>query len=452
MGMSPQTFQTIQPSTGEPLAQYRYHSRAQVETALEELSAGLSAGKPAGPRKSLEALAESLSKEKKRLAELAAREMGKPLHQGEAEVEKCALACRYFAAEGGRFLEPEILPGGRVLWEPLGVVLGILPWNFPYWQILRFAVPTLVAGNSVAVKPALGTAGCALELENLAHSCGLGPGRFKVLLLTDADIEALVAHRRVAAVSLTGSPRAGQAVASAAGRVLKKCVLELGGSDPYLVLPGADLKRAARICVEARLVNSGQSCVAAKRFIVDQALLPSFTELVVEQMRSKRIGDPLEPGMDLGPLARGDLRDALHRQVEASLSRGARRLLGGVRPQGPGFYYPPTVLEKVGPGMPVFDEETFGPVAALCPARDVDDAVRLANQSPYGLGAALFTQDKALARALLPRLQAGLVFVNRPVASDPRLPFGGVKQSGFGRELSALGLREFVNAKTVVDD
>jgi succinate-semialdehyde dehydrogenase/glutarate-semialdehyde dehydrogenase len=387
-------------------------------------------------------------------AELMALEMGKPLAQGKAEVEKCAWACDYYAEQAERFLAPELVPTDAarsyVAFQPLGVVLAVMPWNFPFWQVFRFAAPALMAGNGGILKHASNVSGCALQIEQVFGEAGFPRDVFRTLLVGPDRVNRIIAHPSVRAVTLTGSTPAGKAVAAAAGALVKKTVLELGGSDPYLVLEDADLDLAVETCVASRLINGGQSCISAKRFIVVKPVLREFTERLVESMRRKRMGDPFESAVDLGPLARSDLRDQLHRQVRGSMKKGARLLLGGEVPGRPGAYYPPTVLDRVARGMPAYREELFGPVAAVIEARTEEDAIRIANDSPFGLGAAVFTRDadrgERLARE---RLEAGSCFVNALVKSDPRLPFGGIKESGYGRELSSFGIREFVNLKTV---
>jgi succinate-semialdehyde dehydrogenase/glutarate-semialdehyde dehydrogenase len=392
------------------------------------------------------------------LARLMAEEMGKPLPQGRAEAQKCASACDHFADHAERFLAPEPAAGSPsgwrelVVFRPLGTVLAIMPWNFPLWQVFRCAAPALMAGSGVVLKHAETTQGCAAAIDDLFRDAGLPKGLFGVLRVGVERIPAIVRHPAVRVVSFTGSTRGGRAVAELAGAALKKTVLELGGSDPYVVLSDADVERAAEVCVTARLINGGQSCISAKRFVVSKPALATFTEHVVERMRSKRWGDPLaDETIDLGPLARRDLRDALHAQVQTSVARGARLLLGGAVPDSPGFFYPPSVLADVRPGMPAYDDETFGPVACILPAADDEAAIAIANDTTYGLGAAVFTRDAARGEAIArDRLEAGSCFVNDFVRSDPRLPFGGVKESGWGRELSAWGIREFVYPKTLV--
>lgn len=388
------------------------------------------------------------------LAALMASEMGKPLAQGRGESEKCAWACEYFAEEAERLLAPQVAATDAsrsyVAFAPLGVLLAVMPWNFPFWQVFRFAAPALMAGNVCVLKHASNVSGCALAIEALLRDAGLPEGVFTTLLVGASAVEGIIASPHVRAVTLTGSTPAGRAVAAAAGRALKKTVLELGGSDPYVVLEDADLEPTVAACVASRLVNTGQSCIAAKRFIVVDAVRERFTGSFVAAMRSKPFGDPRDEANELGPMARHDLRDQLHAQVTASAARGARVLCGGFVPPGPGAYYPPTVLDGVRSGMPAYEEELFGPAAALIAARDEADAVRIANDTSFGLGAAVFTRDVARGeRIAAEELEAGSCFVNAVVRSDPRLPFGGVKESGYGRELAAFGIREFVNVKTV---
>ena len=380
-------------------------------------------------------------------------EMGKPIVQAEAEVEKCALCCDYYADHAESFLaaQPRATDASKsyVRFDPLGPVLAVMPWNFPYWQVFRFAAPALMAGNAAVLKHASNVPRCALAIEKVFAGAGFPEGLFATALIESGSVARLISDPRIAAVTLTGSEPAGIAVAGQAGRDLKKTVLELGGSDPFVVLADADLAAAAKAAADARLVNSGQSCIAAKRFIAVEAVADRFLDLFVDEVRTRRMGDPLARETQVGPQARMDLRDDLHRQVEESVKRGAKRLLGGEIPRGKGAFYPPTVLAGVDKGMPAFDEETFGPVAAVVRAKDEGDAVRLANDSSFGLGASLWTQDRPRAERLAVRIEAGAVFVNGIVKSDPRMPFGGIKRSGYGRELSEYGIREFVNIKSV---
>ncbi len=449
--------QSINPATGQAIASYEEtpSSRiaqvaAQAERAFSSWQRSPMAERSAAMRRAASLLLEG----KDRFAKLMAVEMGKPLAQGRAESEKCAWGCEYFAEHAERFLAPEAIETDArksyVAFPPLGVVLAVMPWNFPFWQVFRFAAPALMAGNGCVLKHASNVSGCALAIEELLRDAGFPEDLFQVVLLRGGAVERMVECPEIRAVTLTGSAEAGRAIAAAAGRLLKKSVLELGGSDPYVVLEDADLESAAEICAASRLVNSGQSCIAAKRFIVVERLRRAFAERLVERMRARRVGNPMEPGIDVGPLARRDLRDQLHAQVVESVGRGAKVLLGGEVPPGPGAFYPPTVLDDVGPGMPAYDQETFGPVAAIISARDGADAIRIANDSHYGLGAAIFTRDAERGERLAREaIEAGSCFVNSLVRSDPRLPFGGVKESGYGRELAHFGIREFVNVKTV---
>jgi succinate-semialdehyde dehydrogenase/glutarate-semialdehyde dehydrogenase len=386
---------------------------------------------------------------------LMALEMGKPIRDGIAEAQKCATGCDYYAENAERYLADEIVETSPrksfVAFRPLGVVLAVMPWNFPFWQVIRFAAPALMAGNAGVLKHASNVPGCALALEQLFRDAGFPDNLFRTLMIGSKMVGDVIAHPHVRAVSLTGSTPAGRDVASKAGAALKKTVLELGGSDAYLVLSDVDIEFTAAACAKGRLVNSGQSCIAAKRFIVLAQLKDRFEKQLVAEMDKAKLGDPLDETTGVGPLARRDLRDELHEQVEKSIAKGARLLCGGKASEGPGAFYPPTVLSDVHPGQPAYDEEMFGPVAAVISAKDVDDAVRIANDSEFGLGGGVFTRDLALGeRIAADRIDAGCVFVNATVASDPRLPFGGVKDSGYGRELSSYGIREFVNIKTVV--
>jgi len=395
-----------------------------------------------------------LRQRKSELATLMADEMGKPLSQGVGEVEKCAWVCEYYADFAESHLAPDVIKTestkSYVAFEPLGVVLAIMPWNFPLWQVFRFAAPALMAGNAGLLKHASNVPGCALVIEQVFKDAGFPAGLFRTLMIGSGHVKRIIEHPLVRAVTLTGSTPAGKAVAAQAGAVLKKTVLELGGADAYVVLEDADLESTVTACVNSRLVNAGQSCIAAKRFIVVQPVLDAFTRRFVDVMRSKRVGDPLADGTEVGPQARHDLRDALHKQVLASVDGGAKLLLGGDIPRNDGAYYPPTVLTNVKPGMPAYEEELFGPVASIIEARDEDDAIRIANDSVFGLGGAVFTKDVARGERVARRLEAGATFVNALVASDPRLPFGGIKESGYGRELGSYGIKEFVNAKTIV--
>ncbi|MBS4033949.1 MAG: NAD-dependent succinate-semialdehyde dehydrogenase [Ignavibacterium sp.] len=387
-------------------------------------------------------------------SELMTIEMGKPIVQSRAEVEKCAWVCDYYSENAEKFLNDEIIETDAsksfVSYQPLGVILAVMPWNFPLWQVIRFAAPTLTAGNTGVLKHSSNVTGCALALEDVFKKAGFPENVFRTLLISSKHVKRVIENPIIQAVSITGSVPAGKAVASAAGSVLKKCVLELGGSDPYVVFEDADLESAADLCVISRLINGGQSCISAKRFIIVESVFDKFEKLYLEKMSMKKMGDPFNESNDIGPQASIPLRDELHDQVLRSVKAGAKLLLGGEIPDGNNAFYPPTVLTNVIPGMPAFDEELFGPVAALIKAKDADHAIKLANQTIFGLGAAVFTNDvKNGERIAKEELLAGNCFVNQFVKSDPRLPFGGVKESGYGRELSPFGIKEFVNIKTV---
>src|SRR5438128_9771427 len=447
---------SITPSSGEVLESFEEATPATLERVLAHAWQAFLGWREctfAERAERLREAARALRAKKAEYARLMALEMGKPVTQGEAEVEKCAWGCEYYAEHAARFLAPEPretdAARSYVRFDPLGPVLAAMPWNFPFWQVFRFAAPALMAGNVGILKHASNVPGCSLAIEQVFRDAGFPPGVFASVLIPSSMIAGLIADPRVAAATLTGSERAGSSVAEHAGRHLKKTVLELGGSDPFIVLARGDVAAAARPAADARLINSGQSCIAAKRFIVVEALADQFIERFRGELQGRRMGDPLARETQVGPQARADLRDALHRQVEESVKRGAKRLLGGEIPAGKGAFYPPTLLAAVDKGMPAFDEETFGPVAAVIRAKDEADAVRLANDSTFGLGASLWTEDRVRAERLAAQIEAGSVFVNGVVKSDPRLPFGGIKRSGYGRELSEYGIREFVNVKSV---
>jgi succinate-semialdehyde dehydrogenase/glutarate-semialdehyde dehydrogenase len=380
--------------------------------------------------------------------------MGKPIGQSVAEVEKCAMTFDFYAKNGAAFLKDELVETDArksyVSFQPLGIVLAIMPWNFPYWQVFRAMGPALVAGNVMLLKHASNVSGCALAIEKVVKDAGAPKGLFQTLLIPSSNINDLIANPAIAAITLTGSTVAGSKVASIAGAHIKKQVLELGGSDAYIILDDADMELAVKTSVDGRLVNSGQSCVAAKRFVPVKAIRKEFEQRMVVQMKAAKFGDPFDKENKIGPLARMDLRDLLHEQVLKSIEKGAKLLCGGYIPEGPGAFYPPTVLTNVKKGMPAYDEELFGPVASIIEAKDEKDAIRIANDSIYGLGAGIFSRNRKRAEEIAAKeLVAGNCFVNSFVHSDPRLPFGGIKQSGYGRELSTFGIREFVNIKTV---
>jgi succinate-semialdehyde dehydrogenase/glutarate-semialdehyde dehydrogenase len=447
---------SINPSTGEQIATYPEMTADEVERTLQSSSTAFDRWRHASFQDRgavVRGVARALRSRKSELARLMATEMGKPLNQGESEVEKCAATCEYFADHAATFLAREDVRTDAtrsfVTYQPAGVVFGVMPWNFPLWQVLRYAAPTLMAGNTTVLKHSSNVTGCALAIEELFKAAGAAEGVFGVLRLGSARVGDVIDDRRVSAVTLTGSTSAGQSIAARAGKAIKKTVLELGGSDPYVILDDADLEAAVATCVSSRLINSGQSCVAAKRFICTPSRAADVERMFTELMSQKRTGDPLD-SPDIGPLARHDLRDELHRQVQVSVERGARLLTGGVLPDSPGAFYPPTVLTDVRKGMPAYDDELFGPVAAIIVAKDEAEAIRVANDTVFGLGAAIFTRDvERGTRLAAEEIEAGNCFVNTFVRSDPRLPFGGIKQSGYGRELGMWGIHEFVNVKTV---
>lgn len=395
-----------------------------------------------------------LRENKEKYSRLMTLEMGKPIAQSRAEVDKCAWVCEYYADNAEKFLSDDLIQTDAsksfVTFQPLGIVLAVMPWNFPFWQVFRFAAPGLMAGNAGILKHASNVSGCALAIEEVFRESGFPENLFRTILIPSSQMEEVIRNEKIKAVTLTGSGPAGKAVAKTAGSLLKKTVMELGGSDPYVILEDADLEKAADTCVTARLINAGQSCIAAKRFIVVENVYDEFEKLFVEKMKSKRMGDPFDESNHIGPQASVSLRDELHKQVENSIRLGAKLLIGGIIPDMKGAWYPPTILSNVKKGMPAYDEELFGPVAALIKSKDETEAIQIANDSVFGLGAAVFTRDIKRGENLAKeKLQAGCCFVNAFVKSDPRLPFGGIKDSGYGRELSSFGIKEFVNIKTV---
>jgi succinate-semialdehyde dehydrogenase/glutarate-semialdehyde dehydrogenase len=447
----------INPATEEPLPCPPDHTDAEMESMLRRAREALVVWRDTamGERARLMRQAGAvLRRDREVLARLMTTEMGKPITAAGQEVDKCATACGWFADNAAKLLEPREIPSDAsrsfVRFDPIGPVLAIMPWNFPLWQVFRFAAPTLMAGNTGLLKHAPNVPGCSAAIENVFTDAGFPAGVFQSLRLSNDQAARAIANDAVAAVTLTGSTRAGRSVAATAGKALKKTVLELGGSDPFIVIPKESdfLWEAAEHAVKARCINTGQSCIAAKRFIVVGWTDP-FEQHFAKMMGQLKIGDPMDPATEIGPLARLDLLENLHDQVERSVAAGAYLVCGGRRLDRKGYFYAPTILSDVTPGMPAFDEETFGPVAAVVAAKDVDHAIELANQSPYGLGASIWTRDVALAEKIAPRIESGNVFINGMVKSDPRLPFGGVKQSGYGRELSPFGIHEFVNIKTV---
>ena len=450
--------QTVDPATGQPGRSYDGHTRDEALAIAGAVRAAWLDWRrtPMAERARLMRHAAAvLRRRKDEFAALMTDEMGKTLTEGQAEIEKCATNCDYFAEHAEAFLAPRPVemggPKAFVTFNPIGVVLAVMPWNFPFWQVFRFAAPTLMAGDAAVLKHASNVPGCALAIESVFREAGFPADLFRTVLIPGRDVEALIKDPAISAVTLTGSVAAGRQVAGAAGAALKKTVLELGGSDAYLVLEDADIPKAAETAAAARMVNGGQSCIAGKRFIVLAQVRKAFERALVEKMQAYRMDDPRKPETKLGPLQSIDARDEIHDQVAKSLAAGARLLTGGQVPERPGAWYPPTVLTDVRPGMPAYDEEVFGPVAAVIEARDEAEAIRIANSSEFGLGSGVLTADLARGeRIAAQELEAGMSFVNANVRSDPRLPFGGVKGSGYGRECSEFGIHEFVNVKTVL--
>lgn len=449
--------QTINPATGQPGKSYDPNTIDEARSAAQAAREAYRKWRRTsfGQRSAVMGkAAQILSARKDELAQLMTEEMGKTLADGRAEVEKCAFHCDWFAdhAEGYLADQPANIGGGEafVTFNPLGIVLAVMPWNFPLWQVFRAAAPALMAGNGMLLKHASNVPGCALAIEDVLHEAGVPKDLFRTLLLPSSDVEALIKDENVAAVTLTGSVPAGRSVATAAGAVLKKCVLELGGSDAYIVLEDADIEQAATTSAKARMVNGGQSCIAGKRFIVIHSILKQFEQALVQAMRGFEMGDPTREETKLGPMVSVKARDEIHQQVQQSIAAGAKLLLGGEIPDRPGAWYPATVLSNVGRGQPAHDEEVFGPVAAIIAAEDEADAIRIANSSEFGLGSGVLTRNLDRGRRIASEeLEAGMSFVNENVRSDPRTPFGGVKHSGFGRECGVFGIHEFVNIKTV---
>jgi len=455
---SREQLRTVNPATGEPgEASYDPHTIDDAHKAAQDARRAFGDWRRTSFEQRSSAMrkaAEILRGRKDEFARLMTDEMGKTIDDGRAEVEKCAFHCDWFADHAQDYLAREPIDfGGEeafVTFNPIGVVLAIMPWNFPFWQVFRAAAPALIAGNGMLLKHASNVPGCALAIEEVLHQAGVPHDLFRTLLLPSSEVAALIDDENVAAVTLTGSVAAGKSVATAAGGVLKKCVLELGGADAYLILEDADVAAAAKVAATARMVNGGQSCIAGKRFIVVRSILEPFEKALVDAMRTYEMADPRKDGTRLGPMQSAKARDEIHRQVSESIRKGARLLLGGKVPDRPGAWYPATVLTNVLPGQPAHDEEVFGPVAAIIAADDERDAIRIANASEFGLGSGVLTGDLDRGRRIAAEeLEAGMSFVNENVRSDPRAPFGGVKHSGYGRECGAFGIHEFVNIKTV---
>ncbi len=449
--------QSINPATGVEIRTYDEMGFEPVDGIIDQAHEAFLAWRETSFAERaglLSATGEILREDKDTYARLMSDEMGKPINEGRAEIDKSAWVCDYYAENAASFLAPEPIETDAskslVRFEPVGVVLAIMPWNFPFWQVFRFAAPSLMAGNAGLLKHSSNVGGCALAIEEIFQRAGFPTALFRTLLIGSSQVGRVIENPKIRAVTLTGSTPAGRAVAAKAGEQLKKTVLELGGSDPYVILEDADLDSAVSNCVTGRMINGGQSCIAAKRFIVPKSLLAEFEARVVEKMAAIKMGDPASEETQLGPQARVELRDELHGQVIDSVQKGARCLAGGEIPNGPGAFYPATVLTDVRPGMPAYDDELFGPVAAILPVDSEEEAIRVANDTPFGLGAAVFSRDTERAEQIAARkIEAGSCFVNAFVRSDPRLPFGGIKDSGYGRELSSFGIREFVNVKTV---
>ena len=450
-------FYSVNPHNEEVVGEYPTMGHDRLTTVVNEVydSWNLYKSTSFDQRKVwLKNVASVLRERKKEFAHLMTLEMGKPLLQGIAEAEKSAWVCDYYADNAESFLQDQIIETDAsksyITYQPLGVILAIMPWNFPFWQVFRFAAPSLMAGNGCLLKHSPNVTGCALIIEKIFSDAGFPDNIFKTIVTDIENVEAVIRNKKVAAVTLTGSTRAGKAVASIAGSEIKKCVLELGGSDPYIIMDDADLEAAAKSCVIGRMLNSGQSCIAAKRFLVFESVYDKFKDAFISELQTKKTGDPLDESNYIGPLARKDLRDTLHAQVQKTIEMGGKLTMGGYIPNGPGFYYPPTILEEIPDGSPAWCEELFGPVASFIKVKNIEEAIEIANCTDYGLGAAIFTSDLTKGESIVKnQLNAGSGFVNSFVKSDPRLPFGGIKHSGFGRELSPLGIKEFVNVKTV---
>ncbi len=448
---------SINPATEEVIKSYKIMESSEVNSVINSVSDAFKKWSKTDfslRSKLMQKAADVLRDQKEEYSKLMTEEMGKPINQSRAEVEKSAWVCEYYAENAKHFLSDEMIRTDAsksfVTFQPLGVVLAVMPWNFPFWQVFRFAAPGLMAGNSGILKHASNVSGCALAIEDVFVKAGYPENIFRTILLPSSQMESVIKNEKIEAITLTGSVPAGKSVAETAGSVLKKTVMELGGSDPYIILEDADLEFAADTCVTSRLINGGQSCIAAKRFIVVERVYDEFEKLFIENMKLKKMGNPFEEQNDLGPQASVKLRDELHNQVTKSIEMGAKLLIGGKIPELKGAFYPPTILTEVKKGMPAYSEELFGPVAALIKANDENDAIRIANDTIFGLGAAVFTSDKIRGEKIArEKLNAGCCFVNDFVKSDPRLPFGGIKESGYGRELSKFGIREFINIKTV---
>ncbi|MDA9554896.1 NAD-dependent succinate-semialdehyde dehydrogenase [Pelobium sp.] len=448
---------SINPFDGKTIKTYKSHSIKEIDKKIKQTHKAWLDWRfnPIQEKAKLMLnLAVMLRKNQLELAKLMTEEMGKPITAGLAEVDKCATVCEYYAANAADFLKDQLVATeaqkSYISFQPIGVVLAIMPWNFPFWQVFRFLAPALMAGNCGILKHASNVCGCALAIEKLVKEAGFPPYVFQSILISGSEVNPIIENPLIKAITLTGSTEAGKRVAQKAGSLIKKTVLELGGSDPYIILEDANLEAAAEVCVNSRLINSGQSCIAAKRFIVVKRVEKEFTKLIKEKMAKKIIGNPMNKDTAIGPQARHDLRDELHSQVQQSIQKGAKCILGGYIPDDKGAFYPPTILTNVKKGMSAYDDELFGPVAAIISAKDEKEAIKIANDTSFGLGAAIFTSNIEKGEMIAKeQLQAGCAFVNDLVKSDPRLPFGGINQSGYGRELGMFGIHEFVNIKTI---
>jgi len=448
---------SINPASGEIIREYAEHQWDEIDIIIRNVHKAFKSWKETNLAfriEKIQKLAKILEFKKEGLAFTISIEMGKPINESKAEIDKCIWLCNYYCSNIESFLKPQHIQTeareSYISFQPLGVILAIMPWNFPFWQVFRFAIPALLGGNTIVLKHASNVPGCSIAIEDCFTEADFPDDIFRTTLASNTKVERMVANKRIAAITLTGSTKAGQAVAETAGKYLKKCVLELGGSDPYLIFDDADLDIAIDACVKGRLINTGQSCIGAKRFIITQNIYSEFEERFVEKMKATTMGDPFDLKNNIGPIARQNVREDLLSQVNKSVSKGAKLLCGGTLDEKPGYFFPPTVLSNIQPGMPAYDQELFGPVASLFKVKSEQEAIELANDTSFGLGAAIFSANIENAKRIAEKeLEAGCCFINDFVRSDPRLPFGGVKESGYGRELSVYGLQEFLNIKTI---
>jgi len=447
---------SINPANNEVIREYPGHSASEVETIIDDVHTEWLAWKETSfeHRAGLfRNAARILREQKETYARLMTEEMGKIIRESQAEIEKCANACDFYADHAAGLLKDQVVPSDAsrslIVFQPLGVILAVMPWNFPFWQVFRFAAPTLMAGNAAVLKHASNVPGCALAIEEIFRNAGFPKNLFRTLMIPSSAVENIIADKRIAAATLTGSESAGSQVASFAGKHIKKTVLELGGSDAFIILEDADMEKAVKIAITARMINQGQSCIAAKRFIVVESRTAEFESRIKQSLELLRMGDPLDPTTDVGPLARKDIADEIDKQVQRSIAAGARLVLGGKPGNQPGCYYLPTILSGIKSGMAAYHEETFGPVISIITVKDENEAISVANDTEFGLGGSVWSENLARGEAVARRIETGAVFVNGLVKSDPRLPFGGVKKSGYGRELGEFGIREFVNIKTI---